>query len=325
MKKGISMLLSAAVLAISPVSADEEQKQEQVISKSGSASVRINVNSLSTSDGEESDEESVVTGRIVIVGPDGEKKEYDLNDKLPDGFEKLIVPGIKGDSRMSFLFKSDEAAEERLMIGVGCEPASDVLRRHLHLGDTGLVVTQVSEKLPAAAAGIGSGDILLSVGDSKLSTLEDLVKIVTASEGKSLSFQVMKDGEKEEVAITPAKTTASVATMGFPKGLEQIFLSDDTGVDLDINMEEIQDKLQNSQGNFIIRRLGPGIRMRGNFEEEMDIDIDEIIEGAVEEIELLDLADVGTADLKVEMEKLKKRLATMEKKLKTLKKSSTEK
>lgn len=319
------MLLSAAVLAASPALAQDEEVEEKIIQKSGSAAVRINLNAISKDDGTKTSKDSVVTGKIVIVGPDGEKKEYDLNDELPEGFEQLQLPGFNGDSQMSFLFKSDEAAEERFMIGVGCEPASDVLRSHLHLGESGLVVTQVSEKLPAAAAGIGSGDILLAVGDQKLASLDDLIKVVKASDGAALKFQVMKKGMKEEVEITPKKTTASVATMGFPKGLEQIFLMDDKGLDLDIDMEEIQDKLQNKQGNFIIRRFGPGIRMRGNFDKEIDVEIDDILEGAVEDIQMIDLNVEGSSELKSELEKLKKRLATMEKRLKAMKKEGGDK
>ncbi|MCR9201033.1 MAG: PDZ domain-containing protein [Planctomycetaceae bacterium] len=325
MKRGISMLLSAAVLAAGPAMAQDEKVEEEVIQKSGSATVRINVNSLSKDDGEESTEESVVTGKIVIVGPDGEKQEFDLNDKLPEGFEQLQLPGFNGDNQMSFLFKSDEAAEERFMIGVGCEPASDVLRSHLHLGETGLVVTQVSEKLPAAAAGIGNGDILLAVGDQELSSLDDLITAVKASEGAALKFQVMKKGMKEEVEITPKKTTASVAAMGFPVGLEQILLMDDEDVNLNIDMEDIQNKLQDKQGNFIIRRFGPGIRMRGNVDKGMDIEIDDILDGAVEDIQMIDLNVDGSKELKSELEKLKKRLAAMEKRLKAMKKVSGDK
>ena len=90
-------------------------------------------------------------------------------------------------------------------------------------------------------------------------------------------------------------------------------------------MEEIEDKLQNSQGNFIIRLFGPGIRMRGNVENGINLDIDQLIDGAVEEIEMIDLSEAATSDLKAEMEMLKKRLAGMEKKLKALKKSGGEK
>lgn len=326
MKRGFSMILTAAMLLVSPALADEETSDEKQVQKSESASIRINVNSSTKNDGDESESESVVSGRIVIVGPDGEKKEYDLNDKLPEGFEQLILPGATGGNRMSLLFENDEEAEERFMIGVGCEPASDVLRNHLHLGETGLLVTQVSEKLPAAGAGIESGDILLAAGDRKLTSLQDLIDVVTASEGEAISFSVMKAGMKEEVEITPRKTTASMAAVGFPKGLERIFLSDDDNFRFDIDMEEFEDKLQNSRGNFIIRRLGPGIRMPGEMDEALnDLNIRNLIGDAVEDVEVFDLSAEGSEELRSELQKMKKRLAAMEKKFKAMKKATEEK
>ena len=83
--------------------------------------------------------------------------------------------------------------------------------------------------------------------------------------------------------------------------------------------------MQDKQGNFIIRRFGPGIRMRGNFDKEMDIEIDDILDGAVEDIQMIDLNVDGSKELKSELEKLKKRLATMEKRLKAMKKVSGDK
>ena len=199
--------LAALLLAVSPMTAlradADEPKDTKVekttTSESKSQSVSVSVKSSSVSKGDGEDVKTEVTGKMIIVGPDGKKTEINLGDKLPEGIElpegiKMHFSGKDGDKSSVMMWNSINGLSRgpRYMIGVMCEPADEVLRAHMELGDVGLVVTSISDEMPAAKAGIAQGDILLSIGDRKLTKVDDLVASVTKSEGKPLEIYVLK-------------------------------------------------------------------------------------------------------------------------------------
>ncbi len=63
----------------------------------------------------------------------------------------------------------------------------------------------VYSRTPADKAGLKPGDIILSAGDRQLALPEDLNAAVTASGGKPMSLQILRDGKKETVSITPVR------------------------------------------------------------------------------------------------------------------------
>ena len=62
---------------------------EDVEKSTGKKRVEFRIESSSTSNGEDGDPPKVVTkGKVVVVGPDGQKKEYDgLRERLPSSFD----------------------------------------------------------------------------------------------------------------------------------------------------------------------------------------------------------------------------------------------
>ena len=307
MKKTLSILLTATLLNCSITLADEDSKQEEAKQEeTKSYSISVTTNAKSSTDGE-GEPKSTFSGKIVVVGEDGEKKEYDLGDKLPEGFRMTNL----GGNQFSMLFQKDEA-EERYVIGIMCEPASDVLRSHLKIDGQGLVVTHVSEKMPAGEAGIAKGDILLTIGDVRLEKLDDLVKAVTESAGKELSLSVLKSGDRHDVTVTPKKSTGGAVFQGLSDSAVKLLLSQEG----DVDHEVLLDNLENASGKMILRRIGPGFRIHN----PDDLDIDSIIEMTEEVVK-----DVGTGDLQKELKNLRKRLAAMEKQLKSTKEEAPQK
>lgn len=177
--------------------------------------IEVKVEQIVTSDSDGKPDEKV-TGRIVVVGPEGEVTEYSLDDKLPEGVKVLVTPSIKqGDEQtsehaaISFVYQTDDAeGEERLMVGVHCDVSDEVLRSQLRLGDTGLTVMEVIEDTPAKEAGIQKGDVIVSASGSDLKTVEQLVELVQGSEGNAITFSVLRAGEPVQVAVTPKKMPA---------------------------------------------------------------------------------------------------------------------
>lgn len=304
MKNMLSSLVAASLLCGTVSLADEDQKSEPAKTQEKSISISVKTNSESSSE-DDGESTSSFSGRIVVVGPDGKKKEYDLGDKLPAGFKRMSL----GGNNLSMLFQEEEQ-EERYIIGVMCEPASDLLQAHLKLEGQGLVVTHVSDGMPAAEAGIAKNDILLTIGDAAIQKLDDLIKAVAASEGKELKLTVLKNGDQQDLTVTPKMSTGGGALHGLPHGISEMVLRGDAGVDLDIDIEE----LKNATGKMILRRIGPGIRIN----DTNDFKIDSIIEIAEE------AAKEGSAsvDLQKQMKTLRKRLAQMEKQMNSLEEKS---
>jgi membrane-associated protease RseP (regulator of RpoE activity) len=98
-----------------------------------------------------------------------------------------------------------------------------LLRKHLKLDNAGLVVQSVSEKSPAAAAGIEADDVLISLNDIQLQTRDQLVQAVAELENQTVRLQLIRNGERREVSVTPRKmrvpegsTAAAVSVAGMP-------------------------------------------------------------------------------------------------------------
>lgn len=180
---------------------------------------RIEVRVESRSDSNSPDGSVKTQGRVTVIGPDGVKKEYDLNDaagravilQMEGGPEALkilegtgsVLQGIPGSGVGNG--SSTQEMLERVMIGVACEEAPVLLRKHLKLNDAGLVVQSVSDKSPAAEAGIEVDDVLLSLNDVRLQTRDQLVQSVTELENQPVKLQIIRSGEPREVTITPRK------------------------------------------------------------------------------------------------------------------------
>lgn len=65
---------------------------------------------------------------------------------------------------------------------------------------------------PAAKAGLQDGDQIVAVNDEKLKTVEDLVRLIQASEGDDLRVLVKRDDEEFEVKVSPERRRAMAYT-----------------------------------------------------------------------------------------------------------------
>ena len=250
----MSLLLFAGMTTPLVAYTDEESTKE---TSKTAQSVEVTIESSSEKE-DDSAPKTSVKGRIVILGPDGKRQEFDLSESLSDGARLNIndVPHLLDHI-------DAEDAEPRYLIGVICTPAGDLLRRHLKLTDRGLLASQISEGLPAAEAGIQEGDILLAVGEQKLNFVQDLIKVVSDSAGKEITIELLRDGDRISVAVTPRKLAG--------KELRDVLLShtDLWLQDPDSNEEgitsvlsQIEDITSDTESpRILLRRFGPGIRL----------------------------------------------------------------
>lgn len=67
---------------------------------------------------------------------------------------------------------------------------------------------------PAAAAGIGPDDVIVSVDGTAVSTFAEVSKLIQASPGEQLSIVVQRDGAERTITVTPAAIEAPTADGG---------------------------------------------------------------------------------------------------------------
>ncbi len=221
--------------------------------------LKLETSSTSTEDG---DPPKVVTkGKIVVVGPDGKKKEYDVDDKEGQAIlmELHEADAAEGTEDHDVIVKSvitgsdtevNVAEEERLVIGVQCEEASDLLRGHLKLGVAGVVVLDVREETPAAEAGLQKNDIVISIDEKPVGTKEELIDAVSASEGKELHLEILRAGDKQKIAVTPKK-------MKVPVVFATVTDEDTEGIQDIEGMEKLPEHIRK-----MIKERAPGVRIQ---------------------------------------------------------------
>jgi len=193
----VLMLLSAhlAVAGEAAAKASSEAK-----SAGGSAGVEVRASSDDAAEG---------TYRIEMKTKDGPRQKIQAWTIGPGGHSvtHLIDPDAKPFELSDF------------WVGVECSPARAVLRTHLGLAeDEGLVVENVVPDGPAAKAGIEQYDVLLKAGDKPVKEIRDLIAAIDAAKESELQLQVIRQGKKKTVKVTPAKRPQEARAPGpFPR------------------------------------------------------------------------------------------------------------
>ena len=181
--------------------------------------------------GEDGQQKTVKTGKAILIGPDGVRREIDLGSG-----------GISGGSA------TQTTAPKTFMIGVSCTPVSPVLRSQLQLEDGfGLVITRVLRGGAAETGGFQNNDIVMFADQKPVGDRKTLSKIVNeaGTNGNKITFTLLRGGEEISATVTPTEREGVNQMMGeLGSGLD--------GFDLDFpgfgpGMD------------FEFRQLGPGI------------------------------------------------------------------
>lgn len=76
------------------------------------------------------------------------------------------------------------------------------------------VIGSVSQGGAAAGAGLQAGDVVLSIGERKVTKWSEVVSTVRESPGLSLSFEIDRHGERLGIAVVPAAVTDKGRVIG---------------------------------------------------------------------------------------------------------------
>ena len=244
----------------------------------GTGSYSIQIESSAQSSSENGAEPQVkVNGKLIVIGPDGEKKVYDISGKDGqafrihlDGDEKDVLKSLHdvlimkehGSDAVEGAESSEVTEEERYVIGVQCEEADEVLRSHLHLGNAGVVVMEVRDETPAAEAGLLKNDIIVQIDEKDLSSRDDLISAVAGSDGKALTLAVLREGEKHSITVQPKKMKVPVIVA--PVEVEGFDLNNLHHLrNLESLPESVRKQLKEQKGNVRIHMVHPGVMIDG--------------------------------------------------------------
>ena len=266
---------SRIVVGARQVTGSDDKKGDVVVMEDGGASMVISRLASTSSDAEDA---PVISGKILVTTPDGKVVEYDLGS-APHSVSGAIPPTNPGTmvfgnfangeignvilERLSG--KSDEVvgqqlievseSGERLMLGILCEAADELLRKHLKSGENGLVVQEVVEDSAAEKAGLAADDVLLQAGDTPLKTPVDLSQAVTQAGETEMVLSLIREGERMSISVTP-KLTKLVPPKVFNLG----WAGEDAGESSE-NLQKLLEQAGFNGGNqtFQFRQFSPGI------------------------------------------------------------------
>jgi len=153
------------------------------------------------------------SGKAIVIGPDGQRQEFDLSD---DQNMKIEIPGFGGRLQIPGL----DAGTETIAFTLGCRYSSIHPAVASQLGlESGLMVTQVPQNSAAAKAGVQKHDILLFADDKQVISETDLNAVVQAAgeANANVALTIIRGGKEISVVIMPQqrKATAFDDVRGF--------------------------------------------------------------------------------------------------------------
>lgn len=149
-------------------------------------------------------------------------KPEDLEAGLRSAGDKPLALGllhqgqkktIKVQPLIKVTFGPVPKAASSFWIGVQVAAVEPALRAHLSLpADRGLIATEVIADGPAAKAGLKVNDILLSIDGSALLDQAQLSEHVQKQGEKPASLEIIREGKKQTIEVTPQKRTVAPKT-----------------------------------------------------------------------------------------------------------------
>ena len=152
--------------------------------------------------------------------------EDDLRKMLQDrSHQSLIEPGEKTEDRdvekhHPPQFEKPIPQTPGWKIGLVVEPIPDVVRDHFALNrGEGVRIVEVMNGGPAHRLGLQVNDIILSAGDKKIGSIEDLREVVERAgrEDESLKLTWIHRGERKSAKLRPEGPPPQAGSDGQPQ------------------------------------------------------------------------------------------------------------
>lgn len=123
--------------------------------------------------------------------------------RVGDGFYLAIPADAALRARLTKLAAGESPTRRRLGIAVAPPAVARRLRRAVGLPERdGLLVRGVEDGSPAAAAGLLTGDLLVSANGRELHAPDDLWEVLDGLEGDAVTLGVVRGADERSVAVT---------------------------------------------------------------------------------------------------------------------------
>lgn len=143
-----------------------------------------------------------------LFGISGKETLYSFRAIPIGGYVRMLGEEEESSDERSF---SNKSPAQRLSIVAAGPIMNFILAIVLFAAVSSLsgylipVVSKVIPQSPAMEAGIQSGDKILEVNDSKISTWDDFISQVAMTKGAPLKIIIQRNEEKKIIALTPVK------------------------------------------------------------------------------------------------------------------------
>lgn len=201
-------------------------------------------------------------------------------------------------------------------VGVSLSSLSEQLADYFGLKNgKGVLITEVSNDSPAQKAGLKAGDVIVSIGDEKVSDYSDVKEIVAESdEGDNLTFTIIRNKRQKNIEVEVAESDGSSFSFGFFGAPDMAIIPDLPDMsDFDIHVPRVRGRNShfNRDDNDYFD-YSEFLQDMGEFKEEMAEFKEEMKEL---EWKFKRLEKEDRRELKAELDKIRKQLKEMEKNL----------
>ena len=184
-------------------------------------------------------------------------------------------------------------------LGIGLTELTPALREHFGVGsDRGVMISEIEEGSPAAAAGLRVGDIIVRAGETDVHGTGQLAMLVFKQEnGALLDIEYWRDGRLEQTRATieeREQPPGSLISFGGLKSLESL-----EGLK---GLEQLE-RLENLQPEIMER-------VQKSLEEAFDGDWQARLEEQLEQIQ-----EINVEKIEERMEELRERMEELEERL----------
>ncbi len=160
---------------------------------------------------------------------------------LPGPNERApIARPVPTDIAVAATRSSRDESSARWWLGVSCMEAPAVLLGHLQI-PSALLVGCVAPDSPASRADLRADDLLLTLDGRTIGGIDDLVTRVEQAAGRPLTLELLRGGERLEVAIMPALR---------PRSTPLVVMVDPAGRPLDAEAARLLENLKRNRPTY---------------------------------------------------------------------------
>jgi serine protease Do len=131
-------------------------------------------------------------------------------NRIGGGFYQAIGADAALRERVTALGRGESPKRRRLGVGLAPSHVARQLRRAVGLPERdGLLVREVEDDSPAAAAGLAEGDLIVAAGGREVHRADDLFEALGGlASGAVLELTVVRGSEERSISVTPVEEEA---------------------------------------------------------------------------------------------------------------------